>query len=116
VLDKGAEIIRQAKEERKNTKMDKTRIIVVEDNIVYCEFVCNLLARTFDAFTDPEACIASLSATCWHGKDSVPCRLTTSRPRRNFCNKPQTGTSWFLTYDYPTVTASTYYDGCARKA
>jgi two-component system response regulator HydG len=25
VLDKGAEIIRQAKEERKNTKMDKTR-------------------------------------------------------------------------------------------
>ena len=25
--------------------MEKTRIIVVEDNIVYCEFVCNLLAR-----------------------------------------------------------------------
>ena len=25
--------------------MDKTRIIVVEDNIVYCEFGCNLLAR-----------------------------------------------------------------------
>lgn len=25
--------------------MDKTRIIVVEDNVVYCEFVCNLLAR-----------------------------------------------------------------------
>ena len=25
--------------------MDKTKIIVVEDNIVYCEFVCNLLAR-----------------------------------------------------------------------
>ncbi len=25
--------------------MDKTRIIVVEDNIVYCEFVCNMLAR-----------------------------------------------------------------------
>mgnify|MGYP000497414648 CR=1 FL=1 len=45
VLDKGSEIIRLAKEERKNTKMDKTRIIVVEDNIVYCEFVCNLLAR-----------------------------------------------------------------------
>ena len=22
--------------------MDKTKIIVVEDNIVYCEFVCNL--------------------------------------------------------------------------
>ena len=25
--------------------MDKTCIIVVEDNIVYCEFICNLLAR-----------------------------------------------------------------------
>ena len=25
--------------------MDKTRIIVVEDNIVYCEYICNLLAR-----------------------------------------------------------------------
>ena len=25
--------------------MDSTRIIVVEDNIVYCEYVCNLLAR-----------------------------------------------------------------------
>ena len=25
--------------------MDKTKIIVVEDNIVYCEFVCNLLVR-----------------------------------------------------------------------
>ena len=25
--------------------MNKTRIIVVEDNIVYCEYVCNLLAR-----------------------------------------------------------------------
>ncbi len=74
--------------------MDKTRIIVVEDNIVYCEFVCNLLAR--GSYPDP-----------W---------LTTSLLRRNFCNKPQTGTSWFLTYDYPTVTASTYYDGCARKA
>ena len=24
--------------------MDKTTIIVVEDNIVYCEFVCNMLA------------------------------------------------------------------------
>lgn len=26
-------------------KMDKTRIIMVEDNIVYCQFVCNLLER-----------------------------------------------------------------------
>ena len=25
--------------------MDKTRIIVVEDNIVYCEYICNLLTR-----------------------------------------------------------------------
>ena len=25
--------------------MDKTRIIVVEDNIVYCEYICNMLAR-----------------------------------------------------------------------
>ena len=25
--------------------MDKTTIIVVEDNIVYCELVCNMLAR-----------------------------------------------------------------------
>ena len=25
--------------------MDKTKIIVVEDNVVYCEYVCNLLAR-----------------------------------------------------------------------
>ena len=25
--------------------MDKTTIIVVEDNIVYCEFVCNMLAK-----------------------------------------------------------------------
>ena len=24
---------------------DKITVIVVEDNIVYCEFVCNLLAR-----------------------------------------------------------------------
>ena len=25
--------------------MDKTKIIVVEDNIVYCEYICNMLAR-----------------------------------------------------------------------
>lgn len=30
--------------------MDKTKIIVVEDNVVYCEYVCNLL----------------------HGRDTVP--------------------------------------------
>ena len=28
-----------------NTKMNKTKIIVVEDNIVYCEYVCNMLSR-----------------------------------------------------------------------
>ena len=33
--------------------MDKTKIIVVEDNIVYCEFVCNLLAR--DGFRTVQA-------------------------------------------------------------
>ena len=74
--------------------MDKTRIIVVEDNIVYCEFVCNLLAR--EGFRTVQA---------YH--------LSTAK---KLLHKPQTGTSWFLTYDYPTVTASTYYDGCARKA
>lgn len=36
--------------------MVKTKIIVVEDNIVYCEFVCNLLAV----------------------RNSVQCRLSTS--------------------------------------
>ena len=25
--------------------MNKTKIIVVEDNIVYCEYVCNMLSR-----------------------------------------------------------------------
>ena len=45
MLDKVLKLSGKAKEESKNTKMDKTRIIVVEDNIVYCEFVCNLLAR-----------------------------------------------------------------------
>ena len=33
------------KKKGENTIMDKTKIIVVEDNIVYCEFVCNLLTR-----------------------------------------------------------------------
>ena len=30
--------------------MDKTRIIVVEDNIVYCEYVCNMLSREGDVY------------------------------------------------------------------
>ena len=50
--------------------MDNTKIIVVEDNIVYCEFVCNLLAR--EGFRTVQA--------------------FTSRQQRNICNKPQTGT------------------------
>ena len=25
--------------------MDNTKIIVVEDNVIYCEFICNLLAK-----------------------------------------------------------------------
>ena len=34
------------KKKGENTIMNnKTKVIVVEDNIVYCEFVCNLLAR-----------------------------------------------------------------------
>jgi len=75
--------------------MDKTRIIVVEDNIVYCEFVCNLLAR--EGFRTVQA---------YH--------LSTAK--KLLQQASDGGTSWFLTYDYPTVTASTYYDGCARKA
>ena len=41
--------------------MDKTRIIVVEDNIVYCEFVCNLLAR--EGFRTVQAYREETSAT-----------------------------------------------------
>lgn len=48
---------------------DKITVIVVEDNIVYCEFVCNLLAR----------------------EGSVPCRLTALQRRGNSCNKPPAG-------------------------
>ena len=36
------------------------------------------------------SCIANLSATCWHVRVSAPCRLSTSRQRRNCCNKPLT--------------------------
>ena len=32
--------------------MDKTKIIVVEDNIVYCEFVCNMLVQLVVEFTE----------------------------------------------------------------
>ena len=45
VLDKGRKSSGWQKKKGENTKMDNTKIIVVEDNIVYCEFVCNLLAR-----------------------------------------------------------------------
>ena len=73
--------------------MDKIKIIVVEDNIVYCEFVCNLLAR--------------------EGFRTV--RLSTSRQRGNFCNKPLTGTSWFQTCAYLTAMVSTCCVGCAKR-
>ena len=73
--------------------MDKTRIIVVEDNIVYCEFVCNLLAR--EGFRTVQA---------YH--------LSTAKKLLQ-----QASDGDIVVSDlYPTVTASTYYDGCARKA
>ena len=44
------------------------------------------------------SCIASLSATCWHGKDSVPCRLTT--PLGRSCTGEELGaTGVFLASD-----------------
>lgn len=48
---------------------NKTTVIVVEDNIVYCEFVCNLLVR----------------------EDSTRYSLTGLQRRGNSCNKPLTG-------------------------
>lgn len=70
--------------------MDKIKIIVVEDNIVYCEFVCNLLAR--EGFRTVQA---------FH--------LSTAR------NKPLTGTSWFQTCAYLTAMVSTCCVGCAKR-
>ena len=74
--------------------MDKTRIIVVEDNIVYCEFVCNLLAR--EGFRTVQA---------YH--------LSTAK---KLLQQASDGDIVVSDLRYPTVTASTYYDGCARKA
>lgn len=63
--------------------MDKTKIIVVEDNIVYCEFVCNMLSR--------------------EGYRTV--KLTTCQQRRNICNRRRIMTSWLPTCACLTVTA-----------
>ena len=38
-MDKGGEIIGEGKEERKNRKMDKRKMMVVEEKMVYWEFV-----------------------------------------------------------------------------
>ena len=62
--------------------MDKTKIIVVEDNVVYCEYVCNMLAR--------EGCH---TVKAYH--------LSTAK---NICNKHRTMTSWLPTCVYPTAT------------
>ena len=95
VLDKGSEIIRLAKEEK-----EKIRKWI----------------RQKSSWWRTTSCIASSSATCWHVRDSAPCRLSTSRPRRNICNRSQTGTSWFPTCACPTATVSTCCAGCARRA
>ena len=73
--------------------MDKTTIIVVEDNIVYCEFVCNMLAR--------------------EGYRTV--KAYTSQPRRNIYNRRQIMTSWLPTCACLTVTALTFCAGCERR-
>ena len=74
--------------------MDKTTIIVVEDNIVYCEFVCNMLAR--EGYRTVKA---------YH----------TSQPRRNIYNRRQIMTSWVPTCACLTVTALTFCAGCERR-
>lgn len=55
--------------------MNKTKIIVVEDNIVYCEYVCNMLSR--EGYRNMKA---------YH--------LST---RRNICNRQQIMISWLPT-------------------
>ena len=62
--------------------MDKTKIIVVEDNIVYCEYVCNMLSR--EGYRNMKA--------------------STSQPRRNICNRQRIMTSWLPTCVCLTVT------------
>lgn len=73
--------------------MDKIKIIVVEDNIVYCEFVCNLLAR--EGFRTVQA---------FH--------LSTAR---KLLQQALTGTSWFQTCAYLTAMVSTCCVGCAKR-
>lgn len=53
--------------------MNKTKIIVVEDNIVYCEYVCNMLSR--EGYRNMKA---------YH-------------LRRNICNRQQIMISWLPT-------------------
>lgn len=62
---------------------NKTTVIVVEDNIVYCEFVCNMLAR--EGYRTVKA---------YH-----------LQPRRNIYNRRQIMTSWLPTCACLTVTA-----------
>lgn len=45
ILDKSSELIWLAKKREENIIMNKMKIIVVEDNILYCESIYNLLAR-----------------------------------------------------------------------
>ncbi len=74
--------------------MDKTKIIVVEDNIVYCEFVCNLLAR--EEFRTVQA--FHLSTAKKHLQQATDGDIVVS------------------TCACPTATVSTCFAGCARKA
>ena len=59
--------------------MDKTRIIVVEDNIVYCEYVCNLLAR--EGYS--KMCIRDRSLTRW--RKTSKCCGSRERTCRGLC-------------------------------
>ena len=64
--------------------MDKTRIIVVEDNIVYCEFVCNLLM--YEGFRTVQAFLLSTAKKLLQQAkedDIISFRLASSRRRRH---------------------------------
>ena len=73
--------------------MDNTKIIVVEDNIVYCEFVCNLLAR--EGFRTVQA---------FH--------LSTVK---KYLQQAADGDIVVSTCACPAATVSTFCAGCARK-
>ena len=74
--------------------MDKTKIIVVEDNIVYCEFVCNLLAR--EGFRTVQA---------FH--------LSTAK---KYLQQAADGDIVVSDLRLPEATVSTCCAGCARRA